>query len=155
MKSLSYEERLRTLDLYSLEFRRMRGDLIETYRILRGLDRMDVERMFPLVGKTRTRGHNLRLKGRSCKTEMRRNFFSQRVVNLWNSLPQKAVEGRSLTVFKTAIDRFLINQGLWGKGRRMGMRKISAMIEWRSRLDGPSGLILLLWSYGLVTGLTG
>jgi len=53
--------------------------LIETYRILRGLDRVDVERMFPLVGKTRTREHNLRLKGQSFKTEMRRNFFSQRV----------------------------------------------------------------------------
>ncbi|XP_072374073.1 transmembrane protein 231 isoform X2 [Scyliorhinus torazame] len=59
---------------------------------MRGLDRVDVERMFPLVGKTRTRGHHLRLKGRSFKTEMRRNFFSQRVVNLWNSLPQKAME---------------------------------------------------------------
>ena len=60
MKSLSYEEWLRTLGLYSLEFRRIWGDLIETYRILRGLDRVDVERIFPLVGKTRTRGHNLR-----------------------------------------------------------------------------------------------
>ena len=58
MKSLSSEEQLRTLSLYLLEFRRMRGNLIETYRILRGLDRVDVERMFPLVGKTRTRGHN-------------------------------------------------------------------------------------------------
>ena len=56
MKSLLYEEQLRPLGLYSLEFRRMREDLIETYRILRGLDRVDVERMFSLVGKTRTRG---------------------------------------------------------------------------------------------------
>ena len=39
------------------------GDLIETYRILRGLDRVAVEGMFPLVGKTGTRGHNLSLKG--------------------------------------------------------------------------------------------
>jgi len=110
----------------------MRGDLIETYRILRGMDRVDVERMFPLVGKTRTRGHNLRLKGRSFKSEMRRNFFCQRLVSLWNSLPQTAAEAKSLSVFKTEIDRFLINKG-WGKGRRMEMRKISAMIEWRSR----------------------
>ena len=66
---------------------------------------MDVGRMFPLVGKTRTRGHNLRLKGRSFKTEMRRNFFRQRVVNLWNSLLQKAVEAKSLSVFKAEIDR--------------------------------------------------
>ena len=43
---------------------------------------------------------------------MRRNFFSQRVVNLRNSLPQRAVEGRSLSVFKTEIDRLLINKGI-------------------------------------------
>ena len=77
------------------------GDLIETYRILRGLDRVDVERMFPLVGETGTRGRCLRAKERSFKTEMRRNFFIQRVVNLCNSLPQRAVEARSLSVFKT------------------------------------------------------
>ena len=45
---------------------------------------------------------------------MRRNFFSQRVVNLWNSLPQKAVEARSLSVFKIEIDRFLIGKGITG-----------------------------------------
>ena len=45
MKSLSYEEWLRTLGPYSLEFRRMRGDLIETYKKLRGLDRVITERM--------------------------------------------------------------------------------------------------------------
>ena len=102
---------------------------------------------FPLVGEARIQGHSLRVKGRPFRTEMRRNFFSQRQENLWNSLLQKAVEARSLSVFKTEIDRFLINKRIrvhGGKGRRMGMRKISAMIEWRRRLDGPSGLILLL-----------
>ena len=118
MKGLSYEEQLRTLGLYS-EFRRMRGDLIETYRILQGLDRVDVERMFPLVGKTRTRGHNLRLKGRSFKTEMRKNFFSQRVVNLSNSAAE-SVAGRLLRVFKTEIDRFLINKEIRGYGEKAG-----------------------------------
>ena len=78
-----------------------------------------MERMFPLVGETRTRGHNLRVKGRSFKT-MRRNFFSQRVANLWNSLPQRAVEARSLSIFKTEIDRFLINKGIKGYGEKAG-----------------------------------
>ena len=81
---------------------------------------MDVERMFPLVGKTRIRGHNLRRKEQSFKTEMRRNFFSQRVVNLWNSLLQKAVGARSLSIFKTEIDRFLINKGIRGYGGKAG-----------------------------------
>ena len=49
-----------------------------------------------------------------------RNFFSQRMVNLWNLLPQKAVEARSLTVFKTEIDRFLINKGIRGYGVKAG-----------------------------------
>ena len=56
MAGLSHEERLSQLGLYSLEFRRVRGGLIETYKILTGLDRVDSERMFPMVGESRTRG---------------------------------------------------------------------------------------------------
>eukprot|EP00061_Rhincodon_typus_P012151 g37704.t1 len=44
MKGLSYEEWLRTLGLSMMEF----GRLFENYRILRGLDRAGVEKMFPL-----------------------------------------------------------------------------------------------------------
>ena len=84
------------------------------------LDRVDVGRRFPLVGKTRIRGHTQRRKGRSFKTEMRRNFLSQRVMNLWNSLPQKTVEAGSMSVFKTEIDRFLINEGIKGYGEKAG-----------------------------------
>ena len=51
---------------------------------------------------------------------MRRNFCNQRVVTLWNYLPQKAVEARSLSVFKTEIDRFLINKGIRGCGEKAG-----------------------------------
>jgi len=78
MEGFFYEVRLSRLGLYSLEFRRMRGDLIDTYRILRGLDRVDAERLFTLVGESRIKGHNLRVRGCPFKTEMRRNFFPQR-----------------------------------------------------------------------------
>jgi len=54
MKGLTYDERLRTLGLYSLEFRSLRGDLIETYKILNSLDRADAGKLFPLVAETRT-----------------------------------------------------------------------------------------------------
>eukprot|EP00061_Rhincodon_typus_P016748 g45125.t1 len=49
MKGLLYEEQLSTLGQFSMEFRRMRGDLIETNRILRQLDGVDMEKMFPLI----------------------------------------------------------------------------------------------------------
>ena len=88
MKGLTYEERLNSLGLYSLEFRRMRGDLIEIYKILKGIDKVNADQMFPLMGRSTTRGHRYRLRGSGFKTEMRGKYFSQRVVNLWNSLPQ-------------------------------------------------------------------
>ena len=63
MVGLMCEERLTRLGLFSLEFRRMRGDLTETYKILT-LDRVDAGRMFLMVGEPRTRGHSLRIRGR-------------------------------------------------------------------------------------------
>ena len=51
MRGVDYEERLSRLGLYSLEFRRLRGDLMETYKMMRGLDRVEVERFFPLRKK--------------------------------------------------------------------------------------------------------
>ena len=77
MEGLSYEERLDRLGLYSLEFRRLRGDLIETYKILKGLDRLDVGKMFLMLRESRTRGYSLRIRGRPFRTEMRKNFFTQ------------------------------------------------------------------------------
>eukprot|EP00061_Rhincodon_typus_P007473 g29206.t1 len=57
----------------------------------KGLDRVNAEKMFPLMGESRNRGHRLRVKGHHFKADMRRTVFSQRVENLWNSLPQRAV----------------------------------------------------------------
>ena len=82
MRGLAYEESLSRLGLYSLEFRRLRGDLIETYKIMKGLDGVEAARLFPLTMETRTRGHSLKIRGSQFRTELRRNFFSQRVVNL-------------------------------------------------------------------------
>ena len=79
MRGLSYEEIFKSLGLYSLEFRRMRGGQIEVYKMIKGMDKVDVERMLPLVGHSRTRGHSLRIRGSKFKTELRRNYFSQRV----------------------------------------------------------------------------
>ena len=61
MGELSYEERLERLGLYPLVFRRVRGDLIETHKILNCLDRVYAERMFPLLRESRTRGRCLKI----------------------------------------------------------------------------------------------
>ena len=80
----------------------MRGDQIEVYKMIKGMDKVD-------VGHSGTRGHSLRIRGRKFKTMMR-NYYSQRVVNLWNSLPISAVESESLNGFKVEVDIFLIKK---------------------------------------------
>ena len=73
-----------------------------------------------MLGESRTRGHSLRIKGRPFKTEVRKNVFTQRVVNLWNSLPQRAVEAKSLDGFKRELDRALGASGIKGYGEKAG-----------------------------------
>ena len=122
MAGLSYVERLERLGLYTLEFRRMRGDLIETYKIIKGLDTLEAENMFPLMLASRTRGHSFRISGKPFRTEMRKNLFTQRVVDMWNVLPQKAVEAKSLDAFKRELDRALIDSGVKEYGVKAGTR---------------------------------
>ena len=77
------------------------GNLIETYKILRGRDRIDAGRMFPM--ESRPGDHSLRIQGRPFRTEVRRHFFTQRVVSLWNALPQEVVDAKTLNIFKRRL----------------------------------------------------
>ena len=118
---LGYRERLNRLGLYSLERRRLRGDLIEVFKILRGTDRVDVGRLFPLrVGKIPTRGHSFRIEGQRFRGNMRGNFFTQRVVAVWNGLPVEVVEAGSILLFKSKLDRYMDRRGLEGYGLSAG-----------------------------------
>ena len=71
---------------------------------MKEIDKIEAGKLFPLAGETRKRGHSLKIRGSRFRAELRRNFFSQRVVILWNSLPSEAVEATSLNVFEARID---------------------------------------------------
>ena len=105
LKDLEYEERLRRLKLPSLRYRRERGDIIEAYKFLH--DYYDVENN-PLTlddATRRTRGHSLKLKKIRCNTTMRQQFFSFRVINNWNKLPDNIVNAPSLNALKNRLDQ--------------------------------------------------
>ena len=74
-----------------------------------------------MVGVSRTRGHSLRIRGRPFRMELRGHCFAQRVVSLWSSLPQEAVDAKTLNVFKRRLDIALGVNGIKGYGEKAGL----------------------------------
>ena len=106
LKDKSYQERLRELKLPSLVYRRRRGDMIQMFKIMNGLVRMDKEKLFSPTRSPHTRGHTQRVFKEHAVKLTRSRSFSQRVVNDWNNLPADIVEAPSLNIFKNRLDEF-------------------------------------------------
>ena len=106
---LPYSERLRALGLPSLEYRRERADVIQVYKILHDIDKVDKNKLFTLSGYTATRSHSLKLFKRRSRLKIRANSFSNRVVDAWNSLPEQVVQAPSLNCFKSRLNNWWKN----------------------------------------------
>ena len=106
-----YESRLRELGIYSLYCRRQRGDMIETYKLLKGYYDISWSNLFTLNPTSHTRGHHLKLYKNQCRLQLRANFFTQRVINQWNSLPDEVVSAPTISVFKDRLDDLWTSSG--------------------------------------------
>ena len=103
MKNKPYSERLKTLKLPCLEHRRTRGSMIETFKYVHGLYKTEKPN-FIRATTNQLRGHSLKLQKHSCKTSIRANFLSNRVVTLWNGLPESVVTAKTVESFKNRLD---------------------------------------------------
>ena len=106
IKHLSYSERLKALGLPTLEYRRERANIIQVYKILLDIDKAHRENLFQMAAYTSTRGHPLKLFKKRCRLNLRKNYFSQRVIDQWNGLPINLVTAPSLNVFKSRLNKF-------------------------------------------------
>ena len=103
LRDLPYQTRLDRLDLFSLYYRRDRGDLITTYRILRGDFGPELLSWFK-VDSSERRGHRFKLVKPRYDNLHKDIKLSVRVVNLWNKLPSEVVNANSVDAFKRLLD---------------------------------------------------
>ena len=102
LNKYSYSDRLARLGLPSLELRRLQNDLVWCYKILFGYVDIRAEDFFE-SRISYTRGHNYKLYKKRNTNITRSNFFTERVVNVWNFLPVKIVKFNNLSLFKRTV----------------------------------------------------
>ena len=106
LKDKPYNERLKALRLPSLEHRRHRGDMIEVYKYFNDFYNVGSPKFVPADAGTRDlRGNSMRLQKTRFRLNVRANYFSNRVVNSWNSLPDSVVTAPTINSFKSRLDK--------------------------------------------------
>uniref|UniRef100_A0A670HQL2 Glycerophosphodiester phosphodiesterase domain containing 4 n=1 Tax=Podarcis muralis TaxID=64176 RepID=A0A670HQL2_PODMU len=104
LETMPYEERLRELGMFSLEKRRLRGDMIAMFKYIKGCHIEEGERLFSAAPEKRTRSNGSKLQERRFHLNIRKNFLTVRAVRQWNLLPRSVVESPSLEVFKQRLE---------------------------------------------------
>ena len=105
LANLSYEERLEKLKLSTLKFRRLRGDMIEVFKILSGIyDKEVTVGLFVPSTNTNTRGNSKKLQKSRNRLDIRKNYFTNRVIDVWISLPEAVISAKIVKSFETRLD---------------------------------------------------
>ena len=102
-----YEERLKELNLFSLSKRRLRGDLIELFKIFHGFDNVNINNYLNINRTSTTRSNGYKITGKRFHSHEAKYFYFNRIVNIWNSLPAQIVDSNTVEAFKNRLDKYL------------------------------------------------
>jgi ribonuclease P/MRP protein subunit RPP40 len=104
LKGVDYNERLKRMSLTTLEVRRLRGDLIQFFKITRGMDNVSWNKELNWSSPRGSKRSQMRREiVSSC--QQRHNFFTNRISNSWNELPDDTVMSESVEKFKIKLDK--------------------------------------------------
>ncbi|PKU43986.1 hypothetical protein llap_5705 [Limosa lapponica baueri] len=109
LEHFSYEDRQRELGLFSLQNRSLWEELTAAFQYLKGSYKRDGEGLFIRECSDRTRGNGFKVKEGKFRLDIKRKFFTMRVVRHWNKFPIEVVDVLSLEVVKTRLDGALSN----------------------------------------------
>ena len=111
LRSQTYSEKLKELNLPSLEKRRLSQDLIQVFKIIKGFDKVDFRTWFQLQGENGGRptrnSHPLNISNKQFRTDVRGHFFSVRVIPKWNNLPSEIKDCRSIHSFREKLKIYM------------------------------------------------
>jgi Reverse transcriptase (RNA-dependent DNA polymerase)/Endonuclease-reverse transcriptase len=114
----SYNERLARLQLPSLELRRIHKDLIFCYKIVYGNIALNVSNFFAFANNAHTRGNSLKFFKKQFCLDICKYFFSNRVVDIWNSLSTTCVLSKNVNCFKHNLMSYDFSVFLRGSHKR-------------------------------------
>ena len=107
LSELDYSQRLSILNLYSVQGRLLRADLIKCWKIFHKQSAVSPSDIFTFSSVASTRGHRFKVAKPHVSIECRRRFFSVRVIDSWNNLPDRVVSADSIEVFKRGLHQAL------------------------------------------------
>ncbi len=110
LSHLTYEERLSKLKLPSLVYRRNRNDMIQVFKFVHGIWNYTDDGFLDVVSDQRTRGHQYKLFKNRWESALRGHYFTNRVVKLWNELPEEVTSAETVDSFKQGLDNFWSNK---------------------------------------------
>ena len=114
LKEFPYEVRLKKLNLPTLSYRRLRGDMIQVYKIItEKQDSAVTENLYTYATDNRTRGHRHKLQKTRFNTTKCKNSFFFRITDTWNNLPDEVVSAPTVLSFEHKLDNHWKNHPMY------------------------------------------